>query len=248
MHILLTDILRCPRCGPEFGLILLTDRIEDRTVIAGTLGCPNCRQSYPIAAGVADLRYAEAPPLETHPPQFFGEDAAFRLAALMGAQSANTNLLLLGASGDMATRIARIFPEAHVVAGSVSARPDGAAEESWGWPAIAPDGSGRRDFQPETRPDVGSQRPDESLGPTGIVSRTLHSDRLPFATGSFAAVGIMGPPSHAVLPELARVLRAGARLVIEGATADDESALRRLGFDIDLSQASTVVAAVRSPR
>lgn len=58
MHILLTDILSCPRCGPEFGLILLADRIEARRVLAGTLGCANCRSKYAIRDGVADLRAA----------------------------------------------------------------------------------------------------------------------------------------------------------------------------------------------
>lgn len=51
MHLLLTDILSCPRCGPEFGLILLADRIEARRVLAGILGCANCRSKYPIREG-----------------------------------------------------------------------------------------------------------------------------------------------------------------------------------------------------
>ena len=43
MHILLTDTLTCPRCGPDFGLILLAERIEGRRVMDGHLGCANCR-------------------------------------------------------------------------------------------------------------------------------------------------------------------------------------------------------------
>ena len=46
MHILLTDVVTCPRCGPEFGLILLADRFEERRVMQGRLGCPNCREEY----------------------------------------------------------------------------------------------------------------------------------------------------------------------------------------------------------
>ncbi|HIF24119.1 MAG TPA: hypothetical protein EYQ27_19980, partial [Gemmatimonadetes bacterium] len=56
MHILLTDRLTCPRCGPEFGLILLSHRMEERRVLEGSLGCSNCRERFPIRAGVADLR------------------------------------------------------------------------------------------------------------------------------------------------------------------------------------------------
>ena len=32
MHILLTDALTCPRCGPDFGLIVLAEGVEDRRV------------------------------------------------------------------------------------------------------------------------------------------------------------------------------------------------------------------------
>ena len=56
MHLLLTDRLTCPRCGPEFGLVLLADRLEDRRVLEGALGCPNCRDRYPVRDGFGDLR------------------------------------------------------------------------------------------------------------------------------------------------------------------------------------------------
>jgi uncharacterized protein YbaR (Trm112 family) len=55
MHILLTDILTCPRCGPAFGLILLADRAEERRVMEGVLGCSNCREKYPIRDGIVDF-------------------------------------------------------------------------------------------------------------------------------------------------------------------------------------------------
>ena len=38
MHILLTDLLFCPRCGPQHGLILLANRLEERRVLDGWLG------------------------------------------------------------------------------------------------------------------------------------------------------------------------------------------------------------------
>jgi uncharacterized protein YbaR (Trm112 family) len=51
MHIVLTDVLTCPRCGPEFGLILLAHHVEARRVSSGALGCSNCREKYPIVEG-----------------------------------------------------------------------------------------------------------------------------------------------------------------------------------------------------
>lgn len=56
MHILLTDRLSCPRCGPAFGLILIADSLEDRRVFEGSLGCSNCRCRYPISKGFVNLR------------------------------------------------------------------------------------------------------------------------------------------------------------------------------------------------
>ena len=56
MHLLLTDRLTCPRCGPSFGLILLADRMNDRRVVDGVLGCPNCRDGFPVRDGFGDLR------------------------------------------------------------------------------------------------------------------------------------------------------------------------------------------------
>src|SRR5690606_34919244 len=97
MFLPLTDLLTCPRCGPEYGLILLADRIEDRRVLAGALGCPRCHTRYPITAGLADLRLREAEePAEQTESEgtsaSAGESAAegsdreeaVRLAALLG--------------------------------------------------------------------------------------------------------------------------------------------------------------------
>ena len=73
MQLLLTDRLACPRCGPGFGLVLLADRMVDRRVHEGTLGCPNCRDSFTVHAGFADLR---APPRGALQPGLAGPDPA----------------------------------------------------------------------------------------------------------------------------------------------------------------------------
>src|SRR5690242_16884227 len=97
MHILLTDLLTCPRCGPEFGLIVLADEMVDRRVVEGSLGCANCRNRYPVHGGVADLRLAPneegGPALEEG-----GEERAYRLAALSGVADRAGAVLVSGAS------------------------------------------------------------------------------------------------------------------------------------------------------
>lgn len=120
MHILLTDILTCPRCGPEFGLIVLADRIEDRQVRQGRLGCANCRERYVVEQGVADLRHEYNAPLEVTDRPGAGDtgDRGFRAAALLGAQPANASLLLLETGGMRAPEFAETHPEVHVIAAS----------------------------------------------------------------------------------------------------------------------------------
>lgn len=111
MHILLTDILTCPRCGPAFGLILLADRVHDRRIESGVLGCSNCREKYPIRdyTGwfVEDSGAAEA------------EVAEFdveRLAALIGIGHGPANIVVGGPAAAEAGRIAALLEDVEVVA------------------------------------------------------------------------------------------------------------------------------------
>jgi uncharacterized protein YbaR (Trm112 family) len=100
MHLSLTDILTCPRCGPEFTLVLLADRVEDRRVLDGSLGCANCRERYPVHDGFADLRPPPAGPLPDAGagPRPGPQDEAYRLAALMGVTQGPGFVLVLGES------------------------------------------------------------------------------------------------------------------------------------------------------
>ncbi|HEX8210392.1 MAG TPA: Trm112 family protein [Longimicrobium sp.] len=113
MHILLTDILTCPRCGPELGLILLADRLEERRVVQGSLGCSNCREMYPIEDGTVDLRVVGGAPT---PAAAQDPDAAVRLAALLGLAGASGTVLVAGPGAELAPAIAALVPGLQVVA------------------------------------------------------------------------------------------------------------------------------------
>ena len=116
MHLLLTDDLCCPRCGPAFGLILLADELEEKRLLGGDLGCANCRERYPVREGFADLR---PPPADS--PEDAGElpegdaEEAFRLAALLGVGEGPAVLLLLGDPAGQAERMSRLLDEVEVV-------------------------------------------------------------------------------------------------------------------------------------
>ncbi|MGD2068055.1 MAG: hypothetical protein PVI57_05175 [Gemmatimonadota bacterium] len=118
MHVLLTDRLTCPRCGPAFGLILLADRVEDRRVYEGLLGCPNCRDQFPVSAGFGDLR---APPRDPLPGVVAGpgtpsDEETTRIAALLGVARGPGNLALVGPVAEHAEGLADLLDDIEVVA------------------------------------------------------------------------------------------------------------------------------------
>ncbi len=117
MHLLLTDRLICPRCGPGFGLVLRADLLEDRRVERGGLGCPNCREVYPVADGVADLR----PPPRTEPPgappgPVPQDEELVRIQALLGITEGPAEILLLEGAARFAPGLAGRVPELEVLA------------------------------------------------------------------------------------------------------------------------------------
>lgn len=119
MHILFTDLLRCPRCGPDHGLILLADAMAERRVAAGRLGCANCREEFPIQKGVADLRLhgsssTAGPPAAAFPPDERAE-AALRLAALLGLGESRGMVVLAGPHIVLGAELSRLVPEIEVV-------------------------------------------------------------------------------------------------------------------------------------
>ena len=121
MYILLTDVLTCPRCGPEHGLILLADRIEERRVLEGKLGCANCREMYPIRGGEADLRTSVAPAEEGSSSVEARSDAereegAVRIAALLGLAEVKGTVLVAGPGADLAPAVAALVADVEVVA------------------------------------------------------------------------------------------------------------------------------------
>lgn len=114
MHILLTDVLTCPRCGPRFGLVLLADQMVDRRVVSGRLGCPNCREAYAIRDGTVDLRLEPASDAEEPAPPR-GPEWVERLGALLGVTQGPGSLLLVGAAGQDARDVAALLPFVEVV-------------------------------------------------------------------------------------------------------------------------------------
>ncbi|MEX1257561.1 MAG: hypothetical protein WEG36_08090 [Gemmatimonadota bacterium] len=104
MHLLVTERLACPHCGPDFGLVLVADRLENRRVLEGFFGCANCQARYPVREGFGDLRPApggggRGVAAEGGTPESASDpEAALALAALLGLTVGSGFILLTGRS------------------------------------------------------------------------------------------------------------------------------------------------------
>ena len=112
MYLLLTDVLACPECGPDNGLVLLSEKVQDRRVLEGQLGCPACERRYPVRGGFAD--FAPERVGEEALEQEGLEEAPLRVAALMGVAEGPASVLVCGASPQLAAAVAGLVPRLEV--------------------------------------------------------------------------------------------------------------------------------------
>jgi len=229
MHITVTDRLACPACGPEAGLVLLADRLENRRVLEGWLGCASCRRRYVVRGGFADLREpagdamreatapvasgAEGPGLEANEPDTAAprgigyaagadaREAALRLGGLLSPGDRPGGLVLLtGASGEYARELASLLDGIEVLTSA---------------PALA------------------------LAGEVEGVSRLGSGDRLPLFTRSMRGVvadlrGAAEPERRLRMEEAVRVAAPTARVLVEAGEwlEEAERMLEELGLRV----------------
>jgi len=120
MHLLLTDRLTCPGCGPQSGLILLAEEVRSRRIIHGRFGCPSCRETYPVEDGFGDLRPPPRPPLGAEDPRGDSRPASpeesLRMAALLGITEGPGTILLWGPAASHAAALSELVGQVEVVA------------------------------------------------------------------------------------------------------------------------------------
>jgi uncharacterized protein YbaR (Trm112 family) len=213
MHILLTDRLSCPRCGPDFGLILLAREMKDRRVIHGEFGCSNCRDMYPVEDGFGDLRAPPRRPLSQEPSvegkglggDSSGEesDHALRLAALLGVTEGPATLLLVGPSAFHAGAVSSLISGVEVVAVHSDLR-----------------------FTPQEEG----------------VSRIVCQPGLPFFSGTFMGVALSGSPEERILLESLRVLSPSGRIAIMEPSPGTSILLQEGDFQILMDAEGVLVA------
>jgi uncharacterized protein YbaR (Trm112 family) len=135
MHLSLSDLLTCPRCGADHGLVLLAEVVRERQVESGVLGCPNCRERYPIVHGVAELR---APGGGSGPDPATGEgwgegrgdeEWAARLGGLLGLDGSKGVVLVSGPAAAGAGRLRGVVEGVEVVVLERGASGSGGGEQ-----------------------------------------------------------------------------------------------------------------------
>jgi uncharacterized protein YbaR (Trm112 family) len=110
MFIELTDHLRCPADHEEQYLVLLPDRMEQRSVLEGRLGCPVCGRTYSVTNGILDLGGDIAdPPADT----LLGPEA---LTALVGLSGPGGYIVLVGRPAGAWREVAELNPGVGLVA------------------------------------------------------------------------------------------------------------------------------------
>ncbi|MEX2527767.1 MAG: hypothetical protein WEA09_09045 [Gemmatimonadota bacterium] len=211
--------LRCPRCGPAYPLILLATQAGGQRVQTGELGCPNCRDRYPVKQGIADLRQARerlgsqsgdhirdgTPPVEVSSRLDLPTSS---LAALLGVTQGPARILLVGMEATVASGLLEAMQIEEgvevVVAGPMGKVPNGLL----------------------------------SPCPAGVV---VVGGSLPFQEGGFHAVAVDSDVGARWLDQLPPLLRSGARLVVVRPGPEHPERLRSLGLALLLNDPRAAV-------
>lgn len=194
MDLELSEVFMCPDCRPARGLVVLVEEMDERRVLAGSLGCPECDLRVPVrdgvvrfaersgsdtddAANAAKVASGEATAAEASLRERLGEDPGTVVAALLGVEDLAGPCLLGPGLDGLACGLADVAGETEVVTLEASAGKD-------------------------------------ATGGAGVtVVRGVDPGSLPLLSRKFGGVVLLAPDAAAVA-EGARVLRPGGRLVV----------------------------------
>lgn len=233
MRIELSEILACPACGPEQGLVLLVEESRGRRVLRGRLGCPECDARHPVSEGRVDLASAApegatrayAAPASDQPDAPGDDELVVQVAALLDLRNRKRPVLLGFGLGRVAPRIAELAGDVEVMA------LEGSAEPRAGDGAACPENVTRVGV--ELGAGVGDEIGDEIGADVGAT--------LPFLSRRLGGVALLRPGPDAVR-EGARLLANGGRLVGIRPSPDPRDLLSELGLDVLVSEERAFVA------
>lgn len=230
MFIELAEALDCPDCQGEVGLVAFVKDLQDRRVVEGHLGCPQCGVEYAIRGGAIDLGHDRGGSSDsTRPaPAIAGDpcpqERAMQVAALLGVQErADARMLLDEGLAACAEPVAGWGERVEVLA-LLSDQPPGV--------------SGTPHDPAPTDPAATEPRP--GVTPIAGASRTPWPFR-PRALHGVAMLG--GSPER--LGEAERILAPGGRLAVFEPEPEVLEAIEGLDFEIHAAEALALVATRR---
>jgi uncharacterized protein YbaR (Trm112 family) len=109
MFIEITEYLKCPANHAAAWLVLAPERLEQRHVVTGMVGCPVCKSEYAIRDRVVQFGTAPAWSGAAHVP------GAATVQALIGLESPGGVVVLVGSAADVATELATLMPGVHLI-------------------------------------------------------------------------------------------------------------------------------------
>ncbi|MDQ3519872.1 MAG: hypothetical protein M3466_15910 [Gemmatimonadota bacterium] len=124
MHVDLLEFLRCVRPHEPSWLVATVDRVEERDILLGRLGCPVCGTEYSIDRGVADFRgdasqsatrAAATSPISPYIDPPATNDLALRAAALLDLTTPGGFVLLAGAWSVAAFELVALLDSVHAL-------------------------------------------------------------------------------------------------------------------------------------
>ncbi len=111
MFIELLDLLRCPRQHDDTWLVASFQKVSNRNVEEGTLGCPICSAQYPIENGIADFSAGAGSPLcdeQRSGASHRREELATRAGAFLDATEPGATVVLGGVWAYAAEQLAEL--------------------------------------------------------------------------------------------------------------------------------------------
>lgn len=114
MFVELAEYLLCNGDHEETYLVMMPDRVENRAVLEGTVGCPRCSREFRIDNGLVDFT---PPDVRHEPPDPPSSDvSADTIRALMGITGPGGYAVLIGSAGSLAPDLAKLLDGVHLVA------------------------------------------------------------------------------------------------------------------------------------
>ncbi len=118
MFIELAEFLKCPADHEECPCVLSVDKMEDRSVVSGAVGCPSCDAQYPIVDGA--VHFGRDPKLDSdsRSDDLTVEDMpdVDVVHSLLSVAEPGGYVALLGSAGRLGQDLASRIPDVHFVA------------------------------------------------------------------------------------------------------------------------------------